>query len=542
MAGAAPSGAPSVRGTDPVPSAPDVPTASSARVPFTLPQGPRDDNPLAPLPPPLYLAAWRDASRAKNIPAAPPKCTSFVARAAAVPPAVDVASALTSTDPARRDALLVGLGDVVAEEKRLWVHALRADLAPVECADVIIDPILGRRPVIETPVSNVLVGLSLAAKLSRTVIVPPSMWGVRGKGEGRRFPRGPARGVVCERDGDARHPRFGYERPDELRPRDRADGAGDRRAPSRRSASRRAHGDGARDLGRRAEGSLRGQLEPAVETTKLHGRDAVLAGLADFAQVGVLEDARVARARTTLARVFPDRRIDALDGLMLPPRVAPAPSTPLGVASRSVPTYWLGFLGADPDGLDVLVRGVPQPTRAHHRRSNDLADVAANEAYARTRFEMGAHLLEAHRFRRGGLRGVRRPLPGGSPPPRAHARARRRTGRRRCDDDGALELGARRAAHREPRCRREREGTVGRHGRIRCCSPAVARGAGRSSGGSAPAGRGGPIPCRRSAPHHRTGQATRPPTAPPRWTPVRLTFNKYSLIGFPCVENRSATG
>jgi hypothetical protein len=54
-----------------------------------------------------------------------------------------------------------------------------------------------------------------------------------------------------------------------------------------------------------------------------------------------------------------------------------------------VPTYWLGFVGADPDSLHVLVRGVPQPTRARHRRANYLRDADANEMYARTRFEMG---------------------------------------------------------------------------------------------------------------------------------------------------------
>lgn len=295
---------------------------------------------------------------------------------------------MASSDPARRDALLVALAETYPDEKRLWVRALRADLAPIECADAIVDPFLDQFAQIATPVSDVLVGLSLASRIARTVIVPPSMWGLRDKAKIKAFIAGPlktwlvnetamldilasgstgltsyGRGIVQMELGIA-----------ELRLADRLRTALGPSMPATWDAELKAH--------------YTSEIEHAVERRMVHGRHAVIGGLADFAQVGILVDPRVERARTTLARVFPDRRIDALDGLMLPPRSTRAASTPLAIAAQLVPTYWLGFVGADPDSHDVLVRGVPQPTRSRHRLGNRV-DPVVDSAYARTRFEMG---------------------------------------------------------------------------------------------------------------------------------------------------------
>lgn len=362
----------------------------TARDVFALPLGPRDDDPLAPLPPPLDLAAWKAANQAKGAPAARRQCAEFSTRVAAVAPSADLAAALSVTDPGRRDALLVGLAPSYREEKQLWLRALRADLAPVECADTIVDPFLRSWTELASPVSNVVVGLSIAAKLSRTNAVPPSLWGLRDKQKTKAFVAGPlkiwfveqcvmldtlaagaaglssyGRGIAAIEHGLA-----------ELRLVERLRAALTATAPSSWDAELKAHYEGV--------------LGITVAARKTHGRDVLLGGLADLAQVGILVDSRVDRARTILARTFPERRIDALDALMLPARPGvTAAATPLDKASQLTPTFWLGFLGADSDSLAVLVRGVPQPARARHRRGNNAADIVDNAAYSRTRFELG---------------------------------------------------------------------------------------------------------------------------------------------------------
>jgi hypothetical protein len=58
-------------------------------------------------------------------------------------------------------------------------------------------------------------------------------------------------------------------------------------------------------------------LDEALEPRKTRGRDAALVGLADFAAAGIVQDARVDRARALLSKLYGGRRIDALDALLL---------------------------------------------------------------------------------------------------------------------------------------------------------------------------------------------------------------------------------
>lgn len=366
------------------------PGAARVAKAFALPDGPRDDDPLAPLPPPLSLTAWHAARAAKNVPLPPARCAAYAKRAAATSPPRDLPSALAVADPASRDALLVALVDQLQGEKQVWLQGLRADLAPPECADVIIDPHLVRLHQLDNPASNVLVGLSIAAKLARTTIVPPSMWGVRDKEKVKAFLAGPLKAWFAAETaaiddlaaGAAGLSSYGQAIAmleigvAELRLVERVRASLSPTMPSTWDDELRAH--------------YTTVLQNAVDVRKSHGRDAVLLGLASFAQVGILVDGRVERARAILARAYPERRIDALDALILPPRPrAPAAASPLATASRLVPTYWLGFVGAEPDSIDVLVRGVPQPARAHHRAANLVSEPELNSAFARTRFEMG---------------------------------------------------------------------------------------------------------------------------------------------------------
>jgi hypothetical protein len=58
----------------------------------------------------------------------------------------------------------------------------------------------------------------------------------------------------------------------------------------------------------------------ALEPRKARGRDAALAGLAAFADLGVIESPRIDRARQILSQSYAGHRIDALDGLRFPER------------------------------------------------------------------------------------------------------------------------------------------------------------------------------------------------------------------------------
>ncbi|MDB4938014.1 MAG: hypothetical protein JWP87_4986 [Labilithrix sp.] len=372
-------------------SPPSEPTALARREPgpFDLPPGPRDEDPIAPLPPPLSLTEWAAASRASSATPAPASCRSYATRVAAAPGTSDIATALSAVDPHRRDALLVAVGESETDEKRVWLRALRADLAPVECADTIVDPFLGTFAQIETPVSNVLVGLSIAAKTARTAIAPPSMWGLRDNDKVKTFIAGPLRAwfigetAAIDRYRAIAKTLSSYGQGIALVEIGLAD----------LSVVARVRNALATTMPRTWTEDLRADymlmLGDSLEKRRREARVALLGALANFAQVGVLKDARVDRARDALAKAFPERRVDMLDALMLPPRVSVPASTPVEVASQSVSTFWLGFVGADADSLEVLVRGVPQPTRAHHRAATWVKNPKLDAAYARTRFEMG---------------------------------------------------------------------------------------------------------------------------------------------------------
>ncbi len=66
---------------------------------------------------------------------------------------------------------------------------------------------------------------------------------------------------------------------------------------------------------------------------KTLGRDAILTAFGELAKVGVLENASMSKARARLATLFPSRRIDALDELLLPRWTAPPPAD---VAERAL--------------------------------------------------------------------------------------------------------------------------------------------------------------------------------------------------------------
>lgn len=322
-----------------------LPVAAPKVDPWALPDGPRDDDPISPPPPALRLDDWEKGIKARGVPAPPVSCTQVKKPAAGATP----------------------------EE-----IARHADLAPIECADGITDPFLKTRAGSAGDLAHVLVGLSLASKLARTASTPPTMGAIREKEKVKAFIAGPLKTWVVEQAtaietlASGAAGLAGYGRGIAAI---EAGIAEMRLVDKLRSAPVPAGWDP------ELKSVYEAALDEALEPRKRRGRDAALVGMSDFAQVGVLYDARIDRARALLAKLYGGRRIDALDALMVPPReVAPA-----GTAS----VFWVTALEKRFDDT-VLARGVPQRMRARFRAgAAPPPSQPLLSAYARARLDLG---------------------------------------------------------------------------------------------------------------------------------------------------------
>src|SRR5205085_11879151 len=106
----------------------------------------------------------------------------------------DLSAALAENDPGKRDAALVAVGATKPDV----IPALRADLAPIECADAITDKKIPQTGTVSGPHSHALVGLSLASKLARTALTPPTMEDTKDKEKVKAFIKGPLAKWVVE--------------------------------------------------------------------------------------------------------------------------------------------------------------------------------------------------------------------------------------------------------------------------------------------------------------------------------------------------------
>jgi hypothetical protein len=81
-------------------------------------------------------------------------------------------------------------------------------------------------------------------------------------------------------------------------------------------------------------------LEQALEPRVLRGRDAALVGLGELSRQGITRDARLSEARRLLSELYAGRRIDALDGLLLPTLPAAAQATTELQIAASLPAFY----------------------------------------------------------------------------------------------------------------------------------------------------------------------------------------------------------
>ncbi|MBI3200799.1 MAG: hypothetical protein HYZ29_04580 [Myxococcales bacterium] len=311
---------------------------------------------------------------ADKVPPAPAECQAFVARTAPAASCNEknapglLADGLAKADPAERDSALTAL-EPCAKLPAGLVRALRAELAPVACGDVLVEPFLAKPPPGLGPeVRDALMGLGFAARASRLVREPPKLALPHSKARVNQFMAGPLKHWI---EGQAKAIHTVSLHGSNLEGYAKAvvaveAGMADLRfVDVARSAP--IPDEIAKD--RELKDAYLGALEQALDARKVRGRDAALVGLKKLAEAGVIHDPRVARARKLLSEIYAGRRIDALDSLLLPELPAATPKTDLERLATLLPTPYAEPIFAtqkasDPALLRALVeRGLPKSAR-----------------------------------------------------------------------------------------------------------------------------------------------------------------------------------
>lgn len=313
---------------------------------------------------PIDAAPLAKVAKVKGVGARPATCAAYETRTAPAKASKDdLSGALAENDPAKRDGLLVA----VSASKPDLVPALRADLAPIECADAITDKKIPQTGNVTGPHSHVLVGLSLASKLSRTALTPPKMEDTTDKEKVKAFIKGPLAKWVVEQAGAIEALSSGAAG---LQGYGRGVAAVEAGIADLRLVDKIRSAPTPKGWDAELKSVYEAALDEALEPRKNRGRDAALVGFSDLAMTGSLHHRSVKSARALLAKLYGGRRIDALDGLLLPPWTAAHADSPIAA-------YWSLVM---PD-LASRTEGVgPRPQGC---------SASGCLAYARARFEMG---------------------------------------------------------------------------------------------------------------------------------------------------------
>jgi hypothetical protein len=345
----------------------------------------------------------------KGLPEPPKACGAFVQRKpAAAPACADAAAALDALDkalaeakPDKRDATLAGLESCTGLPPGV-ARALRAEMAPAGCGDVLVEPLVNAPPKgTEGAVYGALRGLALAARLARTGSAPPKLSPPYDKKRVQEFVAGPMSTWMNEQAAAIQElsnegAKLSYYGRGLVA---LEAGSSDLRVVEAvRSVPLPAEIAKDQEL----KNIYYAQLDQALDPRKDRGRDAALVGLRDFAQVGVLRDARLDTARGQLSRLYGGRRIDALDGLVLPALAKAAPADVSERLAAKLPTFYAGLLlGRDAAAKSqvlrmLLERGVPLQHRIALKSGELSPD--ARRFYARARLELGRIYLRALDF------------------------------------------------------------------------------------------------------------------------------------------------
>jgi hypothetical protein len=339
-----------------------------------------------------------------EIPPPPASCKGYASAVPAAKSCPDVraklAQALAKSELERDRALveLEGCNELPAGV----VRALRVELIPTECGDVLAEPWIAGAPSGQrADLTDALRGLALAAQANRLVRDPPKLEPPYSKARVVEFTNGPLAAWI-RRQAAAVH------------------------AVSLSGAALTGYGkaivaveagladmrfvEAARSVplpdefksDTAAAEAYYAALDDALEPRKVRGRDAALVGMGKLAEVGVRADPRVQRARALLSTVYAGRRIDALDALLLPDLPPAKSSSPDERIASTVPTFYAPLLLPDLDAtrpglLRALIeRGLP----ASARTALDGAKLAPEigRLHARAIFELGRTYWRASDF------------------------------------------------------------------------------------------------------------------------------------------------
>jgi hypothetical protein len=398
----------------PAPTSPAAPATSAPAAPSADPfavKGPLREEPLLRAPDLEGVTGTLPPAPAGLEPA-PALCTAFVKRkpaagvSCAVKQAPDgslapLAAALAETDAAKRDAALAALEGCVDLLPGV-VRAIRAELAPTECGDALVLPVLDKPPAkMGGAVRTALLGLGFAARLARATGTPPVAPKPLDRPKLKAFLKGPMRMWL---DGAARSLQSLSAEGSKLPYYGKALVAIEAGLAEMRMVDAVRSAPLPDDLAKDAEFKdiYYAALDEALDPRKTRGRDAALVGLGIFAYMGAIDDPRVAKARALIGKLYGGRRIDALDAITLP-KLAPAElgSTTAKLAAQ-LPTYYASLLlpgdaARDPKILRVLAdRGVSVP----HRAALAEPGLPASDLrlYARARIALGQRYWRALDF------------------------------------------------------------------------------------------------------------------------------------------------
>ncbi len=374
LAACGPPPAPTTPGTQP-PTPPSTATANAAgEADIFAPTAPLAREKLpAELSFPLKAAKLGPAPSA--VEAAPNSCSAYLKRTPIAASCSNRAEGLAALDaalatsvPAERDAKLAGAEACSALPPGL-VRALRAELAPVACGDTLTAPLVASPPAgVDGAVYDALAGIALGARLRRTVNTPPQAKKPHDKENLKKFIAGEMGSWAKNQAGAVQQL---AAQGSALRYYGRAivaleAGMADLRfIDAIRTVPAPSEYKGDSEL----ENTYYGSLEASLDPRKQRGRDATLVGLGQLANIGVIRDPRVDRARRALTRMYGGRPIDALNKLLLPPLKPRTAATVEQRLAARLPSFYAGVLlpgkaALDPALLRQLIeKGVPPQHR-----------------------------------------------------------------------------------------------------------------------------------------------------------------------------------
>ncbi|HYJ09243.1 MAG TPA: hypothetical protein VEX18_09535 [Polyangiaceae bacterium] len=311
----------------------------------------------------------RAASEApRGLPPADPACAAYAGAAASGCPAGDLTEQLAaalSLSGAERDAQLRCMEHAQSTPAGV-IRALRADLAPRGCGDVVVgsEGSMPRAPQATREVADALVALRVGAQLYRSVQNPP-------------LPRAPFdKATFLKHFKEVLSPWIA----EQARAVDALSKVGPRLSGYGKAVVALEAGLAdmrfvtvARSIAlpdeMKSDPEIRETylvaLEQALEPRVARGRDAALVGLGELSRHGVTSDVRLFEARQLLSELYAGRRIDALDKLLLPalPDLDTS-SAALKVAAK-LPAFYALKLSASPNVVDPkllrarMEQGVP---------------------------------------------------------------------------------------------------------------------------------------------------------------------------------------